>query len=190
MIKTKYSKIHTIVLPISWTITCCVLLIMAFLPLQTMAQSDRQKLEEIKLLVPNYLDSEIYKIYTSAKNSESDRNIPDYKAKYNFSCKEQMFSVIEIDNKEFIKDYTVIIPAHIKWINPQGNVQERTHIQIPLFNGKGRSYAWLKLHQPSGASMLGFVNDTLGLEEFIGDWKIQLEVNNQTIAEYPYSVIC
>lgn len=190
MKKTILPKQDKISLPLTSVIIGTVLFIVALMPIQTLAQSERERLEEISLLVPNYLDSNNYEIYTSAKNTESERNLPDYNAKKHFSCKEQMFSVIAINNKEFIKDYTVIIPAYIKWINPQGHVQERTQIQIPLFNGKGRSFAWLKLHQPSGASMLGFVNDTLGLEEFIGDWTIQLEINNQTISEYPFSVLC
>jgi len=102
-----------------------------------------------------------------------------------FDCNDKIFTVVELSNypkKEF--------QLSVKWINPEGDVQEHTQYPFTVHNDFTRVWAWLSLSRATGAGMLQFINPAAGMEEFVGEWKVQISLNNKRVAEDKFVVLC
>ena len=101
-----------------------------------------------------------------------------------FYCADKIFSVIDIEGLHN-GEHTL----YVDWIDPSGRRREQT---IYSFHRAGniRIMVWLKLHPPTGATFLSAFNPALGMDEFIGRWEVRISVEQSTMIQKWFSVLC
>jgi hypothetical protein len=124
-----------------------------------------------------------YNIYLTAKE---ENGVPVNQAATTFSCGDKIYGVIEIDRPN--DDQSHVLNA--VWRNPRGADQERTKYPFQLIAGGARLWVWIKLHRSAEAAAVKFLNPSAGMEEFIGEWEIEISVDEKTIAKKNFEVIC
>lgn len=123
--------------------------------------------------------------YSISFSSQENNGLPLITDETKFDCSDQIYTIIDATN---LSDKA--IEATIVWKNPAAEIQEKTPLNLYPVDGKALGWAWLKLHKTTGASMLSFLDDSMGMENFIGDWQIELMINNKRVAERTFNVLC
>ena len=90
-----------------------------------------------------------------------------------FRCSDKIYAVIDVSGLA----------------DPSGKRREQT---VYEFNRSGgiRITVWLKLHAPSGASLLSAFNPALGMGEFIGPWEVRMTVDRSSTTYRNFEVLC
>jgi len=103
-----------------------------------------------------------------------------------FDCNDKIFTVVELQH------YDTDTPYHlsVKWLNPDGNVQEHTQYPFNVSSSETRLWAWLSLSRATGAGMIQWLNPAAGLEEFIGEWEVQVRINDKMLDTKHFQVLC
>ncbi len=123
-----------------------------------------------------------YKVYLS---DADEHGFPKTDKKDVFECTEKIYSVLELS------DYPVgTYQLSVDWIDPALDVRERTEYEFRVRESETRLWAWLTLSRATGASLLQWIDPAAGLEEFIGDWKIEVSVNDRKLASSDFQVVC
>ena len=123
-----------------------------------------------------------YKLSFSAQQTSG---IPVQSNETKFDCSNQIYTIVNASN---IGDEPVNV--EIIWRNPYGQIQEKTPVSLYPVEGKALGWAWLKLHKSTGATLFSFLDDSIGMDNFIGDWEIELLLDNEKIAEGRFNVLC
>lgn len=121
-------------------------------------------------------------IYTTVAD---ETQVPDQAARERFSCTDQVYAVIEL-NDYIGGDHQL----SVQWISPSGEQRELTKYGFSVMNNKERIWAWLKLHRASGSGMMQWLDSSAGMEEFIGDWKISISIDDVPVGESSFEVLC
>ena len=111
---------------------------------------------------------------------------PLREARKEFECTDKIFTIIELENFEVGQHQ-----LSVRWIDPSG--QQREHTQYPFYvrgPEEHRLWAWLLLSRATGAAMLTFINPAAGLEEFIGEWTVEVRVSNKLLDTSEFLVVC
>jgi len=101
-----------------------------------------------------------------------------------FNCADKIFSVIDIAGLHN-GEHTL----YVDWIDPSGRRREQTTYSFHRA-GNIRIMVWLKLHPPTGATLLSAFNPALGMGEFIGRWEIKMRVDQSPVMHKWFSVLC
>ncbi len=123
--------------------------------------------------------------YLLSFSAEHTNGIPVNTDQQSFNCSDQIYSIISASN---LSDEPV--QANIIWRNPAGQIQEQTPVNLFPVEGNAFGWAWLKLHKATGAALLSFVDDSIGMDDFIGDWHIELHIDNRKVASGNFNVLC
>ncbi len=123
--------------------------------------------------------------YLLSFSSQQTNGIPIKTQQERFDCSSQIYSIINASN---LADEPV--EATVIWRNPAGEIQEQTPVSLFPVEGKAFGWAWLKLHKATGAALLSFIDDSIGMDEFIGDWDIELRIDSQKVASGTFNVLC
>ena len=110
---------------------------------------------------------------------------PKEPAQTSFSCDDQIYLTIKFANHQ-----PKLHQINISWKDP--NDQERENNSFPFFVTQKESVAWasLKLHRSVGAGMLQWVNPAAGMEEFIGQWTVNVKVGSLVNETKEFEVLC
>ncbi len=102
-----------------------------------------------------------------------------------FNCDDQIFLNIKFANHQ-----PKLHQINIDWIDPNGTEREKN--SFPFFVTEKESLAWasLKLHRSVGAGMLQWVNPAAGMEEFIGEWTVNVTVSDLLTQQLSFEVLC
>lgn len=122
------------------------------------------------------------KVYFSSENQHGG---PTLETQDSFDCTDKIFTVIELN--DYPKERYAL---SVKWIDPLGTVRENTQYPFQVFQNETRVWAWLSLSRARGAGMISFINPAAGLEEFIGEWTIDISLNGKKLPSEHFSVIC
>ena len=115
-----------------------------------------------------------------------ETNAPQREGLSEFDCTDKIYTVLELENFAVGKHQ-----FSVHWIDPAGQLREHTQYPFNIQNStEHRLWAWLLLSRARGAGMLTFVNPAAGLEEFIGEWKIQVRVDDKLLDTGKFDVIC
>ena len=123
--------------------------------------------------------------FTISFSAQENNGLPLITNETQFDCSDQIFTVV---NATHLKDKT--IQATVVWKNPAAEIQEKTPVSLYPVEGNALGWAWLKLHKTTGAAMLSFLDDSMGMDEFIGDWQVELIINNEKVAKQTFNVLC
>ena len=118
-------------------------------------------------------------------SAQQNNGLPLITNETQFDCSDQIYTII---NASHLIDKP--IEATIVWKNPAEEIQEKTPVNLFPVDGKALGWAWLKLHKTTGAAMLSFLDDSMGMENFIGDWQIELLINNKKVLKRSFNVLC
>lgn len=106
-------------------------------------------------------------------------------AQTNFDCDQKIFAVILLKNYPE-KTHNITI----NWIDPYEKQREST--EIPTYVSKNTVYTWssLSLHRDATAGMLQWVNPAAGMEEFIGEWRVNVVIDGKLVEYKKFTVVC
>ena len=122
-----------------------------------------------------------YRTYLTNKTINSQ---PDHLPVTEFSCSDRIYLVVE--STGLSKEMHVLV---VKWINPDHEQQELTRYKfkgIPF----SRNWAWLQLNGPTGAVLGQVFDPSFGMENFIGTWQAEVSMDNETVQNLEFFVIC
>ena len=102
-----------------------------------------------------------------------------------FNCEDQIFLIIK-----FINNPPKLHQIQAIWKDPTD--QEREHNSFPFFVSEKSPTAWvsLKLHRSVGAGMLQWINPAAGMEEFIGNWTVDVKIGSLLKETLKFEVLC
>lgn len=116
-----------------------------------------------------------------------ENNVPLTKPVEDFDCTDQIFTTVELNNYTKGK-----YQLSISWIDPNDDVRENTRYPFQVNSSKRitKLWAWLSLSRAKGAGVLAWINPAAGLEEFIGQWKVEVRVDNELVNTGNFVVRC
>ena len=105
----------------------------------------------------------------------------------NFDCSDKIYAVTELSNFKGEDKHGI----EFRWIDPHGETRERTRYDFFMRSEPTtKLWAWLELSRAKGAGMIQWLNPAAGLEEFIGEWKLELLLDGKTINNDHFEVNC
>ena len=116
---------------------------------------------------------------------EGEHGAPQTEARDRFDCSDKIFSVAELKHYPRGKHQLTV-----RWVDPHQTTRETTSYPFHIQRDSTRIWAWLSLSRGAGAGILQWIDPTAGLEEFIGRWTMQMEIDGKTIAESNFEVSC
>ena len=108
------------------------------------------------------------------------------KSRSKFDCQDKVYAVTQASH--FAKGKHAI---EFRWIDPYGKTLERT--RYDFFVDKKpttKLWAWLELSRGKGAGVVKWLDPTAGLENFIGEWELELILNGKTYNQGTFEVNC
>lgn len=118
-------------------------------------------------------------------SAQQKNGLPVITHENQFDCSDQIFAIISArDLADKPVEVTVV------WKNPAAEIQETTPVNLFPVEGKALGWAWLKLHKPNGAAMLSFLDNSIGMDGFIGDWRVEVLIDNDRVARQTFNVLC
>lgn len=110
---------------------------------------------------------------------------PEFRFQGTFACTDNVFVVIDI------LDYPPgMHQLGVRWTDPSGTQREFTRHEFRVVGKEEQIWAWIKLSRAPGAGMLRWLDSSAGMEEFIGQWKVRVELDEQHVGELEFEVIC
>jgi len=122
-----------------------------------------------------------YTIYLAT--TDSDGNLSRAGEQPEFNCSDVVYLVVESDGPQQDE-----MSAY--WIDPAGKEQVRASRVFE--KGHARWWAWsgLKLNKPAGGGLFGMFDPSHGLEAFIGQWQVHVDVGPHRMTSITFSVLC
>lgn len=111
--------------------------------------------------------------------------VPQHEPLEIFNCTDKVYSVVELH--DYPRDRYQL---SVRWFDPAGTVREHTRYDFTVREPSTRLWAWLSLSRGFGGGMLQFINPAAGLEDFIGIWKIEVNINGKNIGDGSFEVSC
>lgn len=103
-----------------------------------------------------------------------------------FDCLDKIYSVTELT--KFSKGKHNV---EFKWIEPSGSTRERTVYDFWIRDKPStKLWAWIEFSRARGAGMIQWLNPAAGLEEFIGNWKLELLIDGKKVNSGNFDVSC
>ena len=98
-----------------------------------------------------------------------------------FDCREKVYIDFTFEAEEGSNH---ILEAF--WVRPDGKQQEYTRHEL-IGN---RAWLWLKLHSSFGGKLLGGIDPSVGMDDFIGKWKVKIRVDGKDTGKKTFYVAC
>jgi hypothetical protein len=110
---------------------------------------------------------------------------PQFRFQETFSCSDSVFVVVDI-----VEYPAGLHRLGIRWEDPSGTQREYSEYEFRLIGDRERVWGWIKLHRASGAGVLRWLDSSAGMEEFIGQWRVKVEIDGQPVGESGFQVLC
>ncbi len=78
----------------------------------------------------------------------------------------------------------------VRWLDPLGEQRELTRFPFQGSDIANHIWAWLQLNGPTGAIIGQMFDPSFGMEEFIGDWTAEVQINGKVVSEQKFQVLC
>ncbi len=102
-----------------------------------------------------------------------------------FDCSEKIYVVGNFD-KLGDGEHT----AEVYWINPSGKRQDYAAHKFLGGGYKQNVWFWLKLHRGTGGMLFSRIDNSAGMEEFIGKWAVRFYVDKKLVDIKTFFVAC
>ena len=102
-----------------------------------------------------------------------------------FACSDKIMAVIEVNGLS--RDQHRLDAV---WRDPRGKDREHTEHEFIVRGDTKKMLVWLKLHRPTEAAMVSFMDPSAGMDEFIGEWELHVAIDHEPIDVKSFSVLC
>ena len=109
---------------------------------------------------------------------------PDTEPMMQFDCSDRIHLVITAAGLSKEKHELKAL-----WFDPTGERKEMTRYKFDAMPIT-QVWAWLQLHGPTGAIVGQMFDPSFGMEEFIGEWRVDVLIDGTRIAEQKFRVLC
>ena len=110
---------------------------------------------------------------------------PRRTAQEQFSCNEKVFAVIELNQFE-----AGVHELEVKWTDPHGDERENTRYQFQSMRDTTRLWAWIVLSRAPGSAIFRWLDPSIGLEEFVGIWQVEVKIDQKHLSSANFEVVC
>jgi len=101
-----------------------------------------------------------------------------------FGCNDKIYAVIDLTD---LSDGSHQL--QVDWTDPTGKTRE--HIDYPFHSGStSHITVWLQLHPPKGAALFSFFNPAMGMDDFIGTWQVEINLDAKARLNQSFEVLC
>ncbi len=115
-----------------------------------------------------------------------EHGFPNNFIDHEFDCSDKIYAVTELSELQQGKRQ-----IEFRWIDPSGKTRERTQYDFfPDEESNAKLWAWLELSPAKGAILVRWLNPAAGLEEFIGEWSLELYVDKKRVQTDEFQVAC
>ena len=119
-------------------------------------------------------------------NLADKHGAPNKQALSKFDCLDKIYAVTDVKNMPKGKH-----AIEYRWMNPHGETQETTRYNFHVKEAAVTNlWSWLKLSRGKGAGLFQWLDPSTGLEEFIGEWTVELFVNGKELQRASFEVNC
>jgi len=119
-------------------------------------------------------------------NLADKHGAPNKQALSKFDCLDKIYAVTDVKNMPKGKHL-----VEYRWINPHGETQETTRYNFHVKDSAVTNlWSWLQLSRGKGAGLFQWLDPSTGLEEFIGEWRVDLFVNGKELQRANFEVNC
>ena len=136
------------------------------------------------LLSPTLLNADSSASYTIyLATTDGDGKLQRAGERPEFDCSETVYLVVESAGPQ-----DSAMQAY--WFGPAG--KERVRATRDFEQDRTRWWAWsgLKLNRPSGGGFFSIFDPSHGLDEFIGAWKVHVDIGPHRMTTIEFSVLC
>lgn len=123
-----------------------------------------------------------HNVYLTA---EAKDGVPGNSAATDFGCTDTIYAVVELTGASKAKHHLEAV-----WRDPANKDRERTRYPFWVSREQERIWVWLKLHRPTEAALVQFLNPSAGMDEFIGEWEIRLFLDDEPLTVRKFKVLC
>jgi hypothetical protein len=123
-----------------------------------------------------------FSIILTAKTQDG---VPSGEASSEFGCGDRIYAVITV--KGLTKSQHLLEAI---WRDPHGKDREHTRYPFVVRYDQERIWVWLKLHRPPEAALVQFMDPSAGMDEFVGEWRVEVLVDGRVIEQKKFNVIC
>lgn len=150
--------------------------VMAFLMPAAGATTDHQAAASQAEMAPTH------NVYLSLAN---EHGVPTSEPLEQFDCSDKIYVVAELNDYPAGKRQ-----LSVQWIDPHQTTRETTNYPFFVRDSSTRVWAWLSLSRGAGAGLLQWIDPAAGLEEFIGEWNVDLRVDGKLLGNKRFEVNC
>lgn len=138
--------------------------------------------QQVAVQTSNVAPAKPFDIYTTLG---SEQQQPLSEREDIFECESTVYTVIEMFGTDPGKHQ-----LEVDWFDPSQSKRETTRYDFTVTNSQERIWAWLRLHRASGGGMMKWLDSSAGLEEFVGDWLVEVKIDGRNIGQTSFRVIC
>ena len=110
---------------------------------------------------------------------------PEFTYETEFTCSDTIYILMRT------KDIPIgLHDIELRWINPLGKRQELTQFETYASSNEMLIWAWLRLKPPSGSQVLRAFDQSFGMREFIGKWKVKILIDGKQLETKEFEILC
>ena len=113
---------------------------------------------------------------------------PNLTPEKHFDCSDMVYAVIKSNETSVraAKNHELVV----NWINPAKKLEQETRYTFSSFGKDTFVWAWLRLSAPAGAAFGRIFDPAFGMAKFIGDWRVEIIIDDDKIATHHFNVLC
>ena len=132
--------------------------------------------------------AEVKPTFAAYLTAEADNNRPAAKKINQFECADKIYAVIDVTapDKQKTSEHLLVV----NWLNPGNRLEQKTRYTFKSYGKGTRVWAWLKLSGSTGSSIGQIFDPSYGMDEFIGEWRAEIVIDNKKLVTLPFDVLC
>lgn len=118
-------------------------------------------------------------------SSVKEGDIPKTTNQREFTCSDTVYVIIRTRG---LADG--IHAIQVEWFDPLGDRQELTQFEASTTGEESMIWAWLRLHAPEGLGIARNFDPSHGMRNFIGRWRVKIEIDHRHRATDWFDMLC
>jgi len=102
-----------------------------------------------------------------------------------FTCTDTVYILMDVRNLKPGEH-----EMELQWIDPRGDRQELTQFQVYTQSDYELIWAWMRLHAPENSGLVRAFDQSHGMRDFIGRWKVKIKIDGEPAGNAYFNVLC
>lgn len=127
----------------------------------------------------------VFQTFIAASNNN---RTPNQTPEKHFDCSDNVYAVIKSDAETNLpsSEHQLVV----NWFNPNNKLEQETRYKFTSIGKDTFVWAWLRLSAPAGAAIGRIFDPAFGMAEFIGQWRVEILIDQHKIATHQFDVLC